>query len=78
MKQRFRVTATIVVSLVTLFFSTLCSAAGIYAISDQGITLNLHPAAGFLMIGVGVVVWIGPPLFWLLPSRGSKRDRVQT
>ncbi len=77
MNQRFRVTATIVLSLVTLLFSTLCSAAGIYAISDQGITLNLHPAAGFLMIGVGVVVWIGPPLLWLLPWRSSRRDGMQ-
>ncbi|MEA3375309.1 MAG: hypothetical protein U9R72_03820 [Chloroflexota bacterium] len=71
MNQRPRVTVTIVVSLLTLIVSTVCSAAGIYAISDQGITLDLHPAAGFLMIGLGIVVWIGPPLLWLLPQQGA-------
>jgi Na+/proline symporter len=78
MTQRSRVTVTIVVSLVTLLFSTVCSAAGIYAVSDHGVTLHLHPVAGFLMIGLGVVVWVGPPLFWLLPARASERDRVET
>ena len=78
MNQHSRVTVTIVVSLVTLLFSTICSAAGIYAIADHGVSLGLHPAAGFLMIGLGVVVWVGPPLFWLLPTRGSRRDWFDT
>jgi Na+/proline symporter len=75
MNQHARVTVTIVVSLVTLFFSTVCSAAGIYAISDHGMTLDLHPTVGFLMIGLGVVVWVGPPVIWLLPGQSSKTDR---
>jgi Na+/proline symporter len=75
MNQHARVTVTIVVSLVTLFFSTVCSAAGIYAISDHGMTLDLHPVVGFLMIGLGVVVWVGPPVIWLLPGQRSNTDR---
>jgi hypothetical protein len=78
MNRHSRVTVTIVVSLLTLLFSTVCSAAGIYAITDHGVTLDLHPATGFLMIGLGIVVWIGPPLLWLLPERGSKRDGFET
>jgi Na+/proline symporter len=75
MNQHSRVTVTIVVSLVTLLFSTVCSAAGIYAISDHGMTLDLHPVVGFLMIGLGVVVWVGPPVIWLLPGQRSNTDR---
>lgn len=78
MNQRSRVTVTIVVSLLTVLFSTVCSSAGIYAISDRGIILNLHPAVGFLLVGLGIVVWIGPPLFWLLLHRGSRRERIET
>jgi hypothetical protein len=74
MSQHSRVTVTIVASLVTLLFSTVCSAAGIYAVADHGMTLDLHPAVGFLMIGLGVVVWVGPPVIWLLPGQSAKRD----
>ena len=78
MNQHSRVTVTIVVSLVTLLFSTVCSAAGIYAVADRGMTLDLHPTVGFLMIGLGVVVWVGPPVIWLLPGQNAKRDGGET
>ncbi len=67
---------TVAVALITLLFSTLCSAAGIYAIGGQGLALGLRPGLGPVLIGLGIVVWVGPPLFWLRSGPDSDQDRV--
>lgn len=71
MKQQSGVTLTIALSLLTLLLSTVCAAAGIYAIADHGLRLGLHPGIGVFLIGLGITVWTGPPLFWLFSARGS-------
>ena len=76
MNRRPQVAVTITVALLTILFSTLCAAVGIYALADHGVTLDLHPAVGISMVALGVAVWIGSPLLWLLPVGSSERDRM--
>ncbi len=71
MERNSGLPVTVAVSLITLLFSTICSAAGIYAIVGQNLILG--PA----LIGLGVVVWVGPPLFWLWSGRGSDQDEIR-
>jgi hypothetical protein len=77
MKQQSWVTSTIVVSLVTLCFSTIFCATGIYAVADQGRTVGIGPAAAVPMILLGVLVWIVPPLAWSFVAEEEEgRDDV--
>ena len=76
MNHKSGVTVTIIVSLLTLLCATICSAAGIYVIADHGLILDLHSGAGIVMVGLGVMAWIAPPLASLLPGRRSERDIV--
>lgn len=78
MKNQSWLTKAIVVSLLTVLLSTLCSAAGIYAVADHGLALDLHAGVGVLMIGLGICAWIGPPIFWLYTLRGSEWDEAET
>jgi len=77
MNRRSRVTVTIVVALITILLSTVCSAVGIYVLTDHGVARNLHPAVGISLVAVGVAVWVGPPLLSVLPADDAKRDRIQ-
>jgi hypothetical protein len=76
LKGRSRVTVTIVASLLTLTCATLWSATGIYALTDQGCTTALHPTVGIPLICLGLLVWLAPPLLWLVLERGWE-DRMR-
>jgi hypothetical protein len=75
MDRQSGLTVTIVVSLLTLVCSTLCCATGVYALADQGYTMDIHPAAGIPLIGLGLLLWIVPPLLWLVLLPGKERRR---
>jgi hypothetical protein len=75
MNKHSGVTVTVAVSLLTLCFSTLCCATGVYALADQGFTINIHPAVGTPLIGLGLFIWILPPLLSLVLVRG-KENRI--
>ncbi len=77
MERNSGLSFTVAVSLITLLFSTVCSAAGIYAIVGQPLILGLRPGVGPALIGLGIVVWVGPPIFWLWSGRGSDQDKVR-
>lgn len=66
MEKQSGVTGTIVVSLLTLCCSTICCAMGIYAVADQGRTVQISSTAGVPMIFLGLLVWVVPPLVWSL------------
>jgi hypothetical protein len=70
------VTVTVVASLLTLICATLRSATGIYALTDQGSTIGVHPTAGIPLICWGLLVWLMPPLLWLVLAAG-KEDRTR-
>jgi hypothetical protein len=76
MEKRSGVTGTVVVSLLTLCCSTICCAAGIYALADQGRTMHLGPIAGTPMILFGILVWTVPPLISLRIVEESEEDMV--
>jgi hypothetical protein len=69
------VTVTVVASLLVLTCATLCSATGIYALTDQGGTIDIHSTASIPLICLGLLFWITPPLLWLVMARG-KEDRM--
>ncbi len=77
MKHKSEVNRTIVVSLLTLIVSTVCAGAGIYAIADRGLVLGPDLGIGVLLVGLGIAVWIGPPLFWFHSARGSEHEKVE-
>jgi predicted phage tail protein len=60
-----------VVLAVALCCSTVCCAAGVYALADQGLTVQLESGTGIAMIVLGLLVWLAPPLAW---SRLTARD----
>jgi hypothetical protein len=74
MNRQSRVTVTVFASLLTLLFATLCSATGVCALSDQACTIDVHPAAGVPLIGLGLLLWSTPPVLWLVRARGSQDD----
>jgi hypothetical protein len=76
MEGRSGVPVTVVASLLTLTCATLCSATGIYALTDQAYTIDIHPTAGIPLIGLGLLVWVVPPLLWLVLERG-KENRMR-
>lgn len=76
MNRQSGLTATVIASLLTLCCSTVCCATGIYALADQGYTIDIHPAAGIPLICLGLLVWIVPPLLWLVLVRG-KENRMR-
>lgn len=65
---------TVAASLITLCCSTVCCAAGIYAVTDPGRSLQLGPTAGVPMIVLGVVVWTLPPLLWSRLTPDGRED----
>jgi hypothetical protein len=76
MKGRSAVTVTVVASLLVLSCATLCSATGIYALTDQGYTIDIRSPAGIPLICLGLLFWITPPLLWLVLVRG-REDRMR-
>jgi hypothetical protein len=72
-KGRSGVTLTVVASLLTLTCATLCSATGIYALTDQGWTIDIQPTAAIPLICVGLLVWILPPSLWLIREQARKK-----
>ncbi|MGD8244334.1 MAG: hypothetical protein PVI63_03990 [Anaerolineae bacterium] len=70
MTRQSAVTVTVVVSLLTIVLATLCSATGVCALADQGCTIDVHPAAGIPLIGLGLLLWSMPPLLWVARTRG--------
>ena len=64
MEKQSGVRGTLVVSLLTLCCSTVCSAMGIYAVADQGRTVQISSTAAVPMIFLGLLVWVVPPLVW--------------
>ncbi len=74
MKKQSGVTGTVVVSVLTLCCSTVCSAMGIYAVADQGRTVHIGPAAAIPMILLGILVWIVPPLLWSVAVEDNEEE----
>jgi hypothetical protein len=72
MNRQSGVTVTVVASLLTLCCSTLCCATGVYALADRGYGLAIRPTVGVPLIGLGLVLWVVPPLLWLTLVQGRE------
>ena len=68
------VIGTMVASAATLVCSTVCCAAGIYTVAAWGTQDLLSSRVGVLMVLLGLLVWIIPPLVWSIRGRAEEED----